>query len=945
MACLGKTGKPILRNKVMIKILIVEDNPTTDASRAVQRLNDDYEMERVACGQGALEKISSVQPDLIVLSHGVPNGLQRGASEALRELPGLASVIIFPRRNDENAAAETLTQEKPPMESTPLPMEHDKVLHRGEETYRELLNASREAAMLLERHGGILSINTPGRDLIEAAGGLEALGVLPLQTGPRTRSSSPWQTVTEKGEPARQEILFQGRRLEISLWPVFDPQRQVSRVALFFHDLTDAPRIQSSLTGLGDTLDILVRGPTNHSSMTNEKLRLRIGEWIQADQERKKCEAELAAAQGIARLGNWELDLKTGRVRCSEETLCILGLSPKTFGGSFQEILSRIHPEGRPSLRDSVSQSVRERGSFSMDLQLELPGGNQRLVNARGEVNSDSTGDPALLAGMLLDITEREKSVLALCENRRVLQTIFDRFPHQLFIKNTEGQYQMVNRTFSAKYDSGTQSFLSNSFQQTSCAVSAYCEKFCEQKPQVPHGKGMIAFENIPVRTREGNDGFYRVGKWPLPDGIGVPIEVGKSGEKTDLLPEATEKPQALPAMATEWMAEGVQISNGNGVIEFINSAFTTITGFDREEVLGQPSSRFLIGEDPGGADEAMKSTLLAGKVWQGRSNGKKKDGSHYETEVTVSPVLDDSGALTHQVAVHRDITRQQHLDIEHHQSQKLEAIGTMVSGIAHEINNILTPILGYSELLEDRLGKDEKSHVYLGRMKKSVLRARDFLAQISSFSGKGKKENQTDTLPNMVKKVVDLMALTLPKHIAIEQHIANDPQQVGVDAAPLQTVLINLCMNAGHAMPTGGILRISLDQVFLEDHPVFANDRASGQFARLTVQDTGTGMEAKTLERIFDPFYTTKEACRGTGLGLYTVYQTVKRYRGYISVTSTPGNGTRFELLFPIPADTEPELPGSDSVANSQGPGSILLVDDDEGIRSAEKRLLESLG
>jgi PAS domain S-box-containing protein len=278
-------------------------------------------------------------------------------------------------------------------------------------------------------------------------------------------------------------------------------------------------------------------------------------------------------------------------------------------------------------------------------------------------------------------------------------------------------------------------------------------------------------------------------------------------------------------------------------------------------------------------------------------------------------------------------------------QSQKMEAIGTLAGGIAHDFNNILSGIMGYVELAQMTLNPGEAAHERLEQVLKGTNRAKELVRQILTFSRKDAPLKKRLVLTGVVEEALKLLRATLPASIEIQLNLDTRKDVILADPTQVHQVIMNLCANAAHAMAEeGGTLRISLDTVETEVSLGRRSPPASGQMVRLRVADTGHGMDAAVLKRIFEPFYTTKETGRGTGMGLAVVHGIVEGHGGTIAVTSELGEGTCFDLRFPVvsPAlavDSDPQhdLPG--------GSESILLVDDEIFLAELGKEMLEQMG
>jgi PAS domain S-box-containing protein len=322
-------------------------------------------------------------------------------------------------------------------------------------------------------------------------------------------------------------------------------------------------------------------------------------------------------------------------------------------------------------------------------------------------------------------------------------------------------------------------------------------------------------------------------------------------------------------------------------------------------------------------------------------------------------PVSKDGKPLVHEwasvgltdgrtVSVGRDITEQKKLEFQLIQSQKMEAIGTLAGGIAHDFNNILTPILCYVELVQMKLDSNSKEIEYLGSIRLAVTRAKEFVQQILLISRKTQSETQAKTqavqLKNLVEEVLTLLRSSIPTTIEIRQDFDFNLPPISADPSQIHQVVLNLCTNATQAMPEGGDLKIKLHQV---KQPPSVKDQQDN-WVCLSVQDDGCGMEATTIEHIYEPFFTTKEKGeqRGTGLGLSIVASIIKQHKGHMEVESHIGIGTTFRVYFPVlTIDKAQKAPGEVVSAVVSGNQHILLVDDDQMVNYCGTEFLKTLG
>lgn len=406
--------------------------------------------------------------------------------------------------------------------------------------------------------------------------------------------------------------------------------------------------------------------------------------------------------------------------------------------------------------------------------------------------------------------------------------------------------------------------------------------------------------------------------------------------------------------MAVEQAGEVVFITDVGGTIQYVNPAFELVTGYTRQEALGQNPRMLKSGEQNDAFYRDLWETITSGRIWKGRVVNRRKDGTLYTEESTISPVKDATGRIVNLVSVQRDITEHLRLSEEtarlqeqFQQAQRLQSVGRLAGGVAHDFNNMLNVILGYGEIVLAQLHPGDPLRSNVEKIVEAGHRSAALTRQLLAFSRKQILQPEALNLNDLIRNFEKMLCRLIGEDIQLELTLAPDISPVLVDPGQIEQVIMNLAVNSRDAMPAGGKLLIEtaaveLDQVYAENHPGVT----PGDFVLLAVTDTGSGMTREVMSQIFEPFFTTKEKGKGTGLGLATVYGIVKQSGGNIWVYSEPGKGTTFKVYLPqTDRAQEPAAGQLEAVSPTGGDEHILVVEDEESLRELAEALLSRLG
>jgi hypothetical protein len=375
--------------------------------------------------------------------------------------------------------------------------------------------------------------------------------------------------------------------------------------------------------------------------------------------------------------------------------------------------------------------------------------------------------------------------------------------------------------------------------------------------------------------------------------------------------------------------------------ILFWNRSAEHLYGWKANDVLGKDANELLYQEPPYQLEAALNAVLKKGE-WQGDLHQITKDGKPLLVESRWALVRDEAKQPTSILTVNTDITQKKLLEAQFLRAQRLESIGTLASGIAHDLNNVLAPILMTAQLLETQL-HDERSQRLIPIMIKNAKRGANLVKQVLSFARGLEGKYTILQVKHLISEIKQIAKETFPKSIEIRTDISPYLGTVSGDATQLHQVLMNLCVNARDAMPHGGILAITAENLFIdESYAQMHLDAQVGSYIVITVEDTGMGIPPEIMDRIFEPFFTTKDVGKGTGLGLSTVIGIIKSHCGFVNVYSEVGRGTQFKVY--LPAEEALEPPQVEDLALPTGHKELILVVDDEAaIREITKTSLEA--
>ncbi len=541
-------------------------------------------------------------------------------------------------------------------------------------------------------------------------------------------------------------------------------------------------------------------------------------------------------------------------------------------------------------------------------------------------------------------LAENERLTQRLRESEARLNAIIEGTSDAISVKDRQGRYLHINAAGARLFGRPVGEILGHTDREVLGEAVAAAHAAAEQR-LLTFGAVESCEEPLPMpgdpRTR-----FVHSVRGPMRDAAGAII--GTFSISRDIT-ERRLAEQSIRKLtrALEQSPVTIVITNAEGVIEYVNPRFVELTGYTAGEAIGQNPRVLKSGHQPAAFYRDLWQTIRSGHDWRGVFENRRKNGEIFTEQAVISPVKDESGAVTHFIAIKEDITERLRLEEQLRHSQKMDAIGRLAGGVAHDFNNLLTIIQLEVANLGDQAGLDPDGREAVQQIAGAAQRATTLTRQLLAFSRKQQKDEQTVHLGELVEGMGKLMRRILGEDVQLATAIVPEPVAVRADPGMLEQALLNLAVNARDAMPQGGHLKLAVDVTMIDEAYVVQHPGASaGYRAHIAVSDTGCGIPPEHLGRIFEPFFTTKAAGKGTGLGLATVYGVVKQHHGWLTVESTVGVGTTFHLF--LPALMQSEL-GDDDLPEApplpRGAETVLLAEDDEQIRHLMQVALERQG
>ena len=684
----------------------------------------------------------------------------------------------------------------------------------------------------------------------------------------------------------------------------------------------------------------------------------------------RKSERNLALAQHIARIGSWRYDVAAKCIAWSDQLFEIYERDPRAGAPSLADVMTAIHNDDRAAAEAAFRGALEDGVAYRIVYRITLSSGEVRWVEGIGQAERDENGRIVAVYGTGQDVTERRRADERFHESETRYRRLIESTVDWVWEVDARGRYVYSSSNVEQHIGVAAEDLIGRTpfdfmDPQEAERVGQVFGVLAQRKARI------VGLEDTMWHT-DGREVVFETNGAPILDDEGQLR--GYFGTCRNITAErqaelALRESERQKQLILESTAEMVAYYDTNLRVIWANRAAAASVARSTEELMGQ----FCYQIWNGSPTPCAGCPVLRAKESKSPQQTERQTPDGRWWSLRGYPVLDEAGDVMALVEFGQDITERKLAEEERArlreqvlQSQRLESIGRLAGGVAHDLNNLLAPIVGYGELLLEEVDREDERHASLTSILHAGQCARDLVRQLLAFGRRQPLEFRTLDVNVLIREFERLMQRTIREDVSVHLDLAQDLPAIRGDATQIEQILMNLVFNAQDAMPGGGDVTIATRRADVPTTDPSAGEanadrvQASGASVAgtelggcsrqpgvvLTVSDTGSGMSAEARERIFEPFFTTKGREQGTGLGLAVVHGIVKQHGGEIRVESQPGSGTTMRVFFPVAdAPPDPDARAHPAPRSGRGEETILLAEDDDRVRNLVVRILERQG
>jgi two-component system, cell cycle sensor histidine kinase and response regulator CckA len=673
----------------------------------------------------------------------------------------------------------------------------------------------------------------------------------------------------------------------------------------------------------------------------------------QAEEKLRAHEANLAEAQRVARLGSWQYDCASNKVRWSDELFRIFDVEPAKFHGTYEDFVNCVLPDDRPRVIQSNAHAKANGSSFELEYRILTRVGDLKTMHEIGYAMKDAGGKVVGLFGTAQDITERKRAEELLARERNLLRLMLDTLPGYIYLKDEQSRFIVCN---SKRADNDAIQNGADLIGKTDADIfpPGQAAQFRADELAVLAGTPLIDKEEILIRS-DGSQQILLTSKLPFRDSRGKIIglfgygyDITKRKQAEEELRESELKFRQIAENIREvfWVTDPAKQQ-----MVYVSPAYENIWGRTCQSLYDAPGT-WLEAIHPDDRERVLeaaltKQTIETSAVYDEEYRIIKPDKTVIWIHDRAFPIRNGAGEIYRIVGIAEDITEKRKLEEQFRQSQKMEAFGQLAGGVAHDFNNILAVIQLQAGLLKLECNLAPELYNHAGDIEKAAERGANLTRQLLLFSRKQTMQPRDLKLKDLVANIARMLQPALGEQVELKFKFSDEDLVIHADPGMIDQLLLNLAVNARDAMPSGGQIRIETSSVEFDEVTARRTFKARpGSFVCLSVTDTGYGISPEILPLIFEPFFTTKEVGKGTGLGLATVLGIVQQHKGWINVQSEVGRGTTFRVFLPrLSVTVDTKFIRFSPASLRGGDETILLVEDEALLRASVRTALSRLG